>query len=88
VVYIDHGVDFTVKSTAITSVTPGCMTVIVGTGDSNAGPVTFRVTVEDLGEPGKNGDTFSIEVIGTVSIYSASGILAGGNIQVHGQLCD
>ena len=47
--------------------------------DSSAGGTTFVIKVVDNGEPGTT-DTFSIT---TASGYSASGTLAGGNIQVH-----
>jgi hypothetical protein len=41
---------------------------------------TFKVTIEDNGEPGKN-DKFSIEIDG--GTYSKSGTLTAGNIQIH-----
>ena len=44
---------------------------------------TYQVDVSDNGEPGTN-DTFSIRLSnGGVEIYSASGKLEGGNIQLH-----
>ena len=41
---------------------------------------TFKVTVEDNGEPGTS-DKFSIEIDG--GAYSTSGTLTAGNIQIH-----
>lgn len=41
---------------------------------------SFTVEVVDNGEPGRGADTFSITL---GSGYSASGVLTGGNIQIH-----
>jgi hypothetical protein len=50
------------------------------------GECTFKVTVEDCGEPGRN-DTFSIDILpstGTCSGQSRNGTLEDrGNIQIH-----
>ena len=45
---------------------------------------TFKVQVEDKGEPGSS-DTFTIEVynLAGVRVHRASGVLGGGNIQIH-----
>jgi hypothetical protein len=45
--------------------------------------VTYQVDVTDNGEPGKN-DSFAITLSNG---YSASGTLAGGNIQLHKRHC-
>ena len=89
-VYINHDTDFRVQSTSIESVTPSCQgsvpqSQIVGSGNSNFGPVGFTVTVTDAGEPGSS-DTFTIEVSGAVGDFQ-SGTLGGGNIQVRRQTC-
>jgi len=83
-VYIDHDINLTVQSTAMTDFLPGCTSQIHGTATANSAPVTFNVTVMDQGEPG-TADTFSIEVpeLG----YIRSGTLGGGNIQVHRMHC-
>ncbi|HEV8617301.1 MAG TPA: choice-of-anchor P family protein [Methylomirabilota bacterium] len=84
-VYVDHGIDFSVESTSITRVTPGsdsCTSTIEGDGTSNGAPVQFRITVHDGGEPGRS-DTLQIDVAGAAS-YTASGPLAGGNIEIDG----
>jgi hypothetical protein len=84
-VYIDHGIDFSVESTSITRVSSdsdSCTRVIEGDGTSNGAPVRFRITVRDGGEPGRN-DIFTIDVVGAFT-YAASGPLAGGNIEIDG----
>lgn len=56
--------------------------VTVGQGDAaTTEEVTYRIDVDDLGEPGKDRDTFKIQ---TDSGYTASGVLKAGNIQIHG----
>jgi hypothetical protein len=85
VVYIDHAIDFRVKSTSITSFTPGCASTLTGDGDSNFGPVNFTITVTDGGEP-SGADTFSITVTGPI-VYAEAGIVDGGSIQAHGLAC-
>jgi hypothetical protein len=83
--YKDHGLALTVHSTLITSITTtGCTTTFTGTADSSSGPVTFQVDVTDAGEPGST-DSFSINV--PELVYSRSGTLSGGNIQVHDHTC-
>ena len=48
---------------------------------------TYEVDVTDNGEPGKN-DRFSIRVSNAAGyLYTASGTLAGGNIQLHAPAC-
>jgi len=81
--YLDHGNGGPkVKGTGVTSYTVVGPTTrrITGTCeiDGQSG-FTYRVDVSDNGEPGRN-DTFSLNLS---SGYSASGTLAGGNIQLH-----
>jgi hypothetical protein len=79
-VYDDHGVGFSMKSTSIAGFVPGCTATFQGAGTSNLGDVVFTATATDNGEPGTS-DTFTIAATG----YSGnSGTLGGGNIQVHG----
>jgi hypothetical protein len=81
--YQDHGVlARTVKSTAVTSVTvTGKCAQILGTATVNgAGAFGFDVDVCDIGEPGKDTDTFSISMSDG---YNAFDTLGGGNVQIH-----
>jgi len=78
--YIDHG-GTKVKGTAVTAYTvlDGTTRRIEGTAEVNGVGVTYTVDVADNGEPGRD-DTFSIRLSNG---YTASGKLAGGNIQLH-----
>ena len=51
-------------------------------GDARVNGVTmgYRIDVDDLGEPGAGSDTFEIQ---TENGFTASGVLAGGNVQIH-----
>jgi hypothetical protein len=88
IVYVDHGAaDFSMESTAITAFTAtACTATFKGNGTATSGGMTgdvmFQVTVQDNGEPGRN-DNFTIQVSGAFT-YSASGTLAGGNLEVDG----
>jgi len=80
--YQDHAQNRTVKSTTITAVivNDNCARIL-GTATVNGGGVFgFDVTVCDNGEPGKDSDTFTINMIDG---YSAGGTLRGGNVQIH-----
>jgi hypothetical protein len=46
----------------------------------NGVATTYRISVDDNGEPGAGVDTFSLS---TDLGYAASGVLSEGNIQVH-----
>jgi len=82
--YIDHPTGMHVKATSITSYDGDVNTstrTFTGEATINGqSGFTFTVTVTDNGEPGRGADTFSIEILNG---YSASGVLAGGNIQLH-----
>jgi len=81
VVYIDHGIGFSLHSTSITDFTPGCASTISGSFNSGLG--SFTVTVTDGGEPGTR-DMFQISATG----YQAGPLpLEGGNIQAHRRPC-
>ncbi len=85
--YIDHGPNGPkVKGTGVTAYTaPDLKTHptlrhIEGTAEVNGqGGFTYAVDVADNGEPGRN-DTFSLSLSNR---YHASGLLDGGNIQLH-----
>ena len=80
--FIDHGKGLKVRGTGVTSytVTGALSRRIEGTADvAGEGSVTYVVLVTDNGEPGRE-DTFSLSLSNG---YSASGPLAGGNIQLH-----
>jgi len=59
----------------------GTHAVFRGNALVNGTPTTYRISVDDKGEPGAGMDTFTIS---TGTGYGASGILTQGNIQVHG----
>ncbi len=81
--YIDHGSNgVKVKGTGVTSyeVTGPTSRRISGTAEvDGVSDIGYTVDVTDAGEPGRD-DTFSITL---TNGYSASGKLAGGNIQLH-----
>jgi len=79
--YIDHGTGMKVKGTAVTDyvATGPTSRHISGTAEINGVSGSYTVDVTDAGEPGRD-DTFSITLSNG---YSASGTLAGGNIQLH-----
>lgn len=81
--YIDHGGNFKVKGTGVTSYGSGTTgptsRQIDGTAEWTGGGGTYHVEVADNGEPGRN-DTFSLLLS---SGYGAAGTLDGGNIQLH-----
>jgi len=79
--YIDHGTNMKVKGTGVTAYTVTGPTTrhIEGTADINGRSGSYQVDVSDHGEPGRN-DMFSIMLSNG---YSASGLLIGGNIQLH-----
>lgn len=77
---IDHSIGTTVKIREVTTlVIAGTHATILGTAEVNGVVENFRVDVEDLGEPGADGDSFKI----VTDTYGTAGILTGGNIQVH-----
>ncbi len=81
VTFVDHATGLTFRSSLITSVAiQGTTATIKGMGTVDAVSTTFTVTVQDNAEPGAGSDTFSIS-LGTG--YTRSGVLQGGNIQIH-----
>ena len=79
--YIDHGTNMKVKGTGVTAYTVTGPTTrhIEGTAEIDGRSGSYQVDVSDNGEPGRN-DMFSIMLSNG---YSASGLLIGGNIQLH-----
>lgn len=81
--YIDHGTGMNVHGTGVTAYTVTGTTSrhIEGTARiDGADGFTYAVDVADNGKPGKGIDTFAISLSNG---YSASGLLGGGNIQLH-----
>ena len=65
---------------ATTYAQTGTHAVFRGNAVVNGAPTTYRIIVDDNGEPGAGRDMFSIS---TASGYTATGVLTDGNIQVH-----
>jgi hypothetical protein len=83
--YIDHNTGMHVKATSVAGYVEGTAgstsRLFEGAAeiDGASGP-TYSVEVADNGEPGRSTDTFRISLS---TGYTASGALAGGNIQLH-----
>ena len=80
--YMDHNTGMHVQSASITSYSgSGNTRTFSGSATINGqSGYTFTVTATDNGNPGAGKDTFSIKMSNG---YSASGVLGGGNIQLH-----
>ncbi len=80
--YHDNTAGFDMVSDQITSFVQSGNNEVTFTGNGHVGSmaVTFRVTVDDNGEPGVNTDRFAIDISG---YPSHSGLLTQGNIQFH-----
>jgi len=79
--YIDHSTGDHVKSIDVTSYSgSGVCRTFSGPGTANGQSVTFTVKACDNAQPGGGSDTFGIRLSND---YSTSGVLAGGNIQLH-----
>jgi hypothetical protein len=70
------------KVTAYTYINPVTRKIEGIARVNGKGSYTYTVIVADNGEPGRTRDTFSL-VLSNGYTYSASGILKGGNIQLH-----
>jgi hypothetical protein len=90
--YKDKTNNIDLKSTSITFVSilsDNDHATLKGTATVNGTPgYTFRVDMEDNGEPGNGVDRFRIRLSGPASYDSNAfalngGLLTGGNIQVH-----
>jgi hypothetical protein len=84
--YMDREKNLKVKGTGVTSYTNIGPTSrhIEGTCEINGTPGRYLVDVADNGEPGRS-DTFKITLF--PGEYTAAGMLAGGNIQLHFKAC-
>src|SRR6267142_6467993 len=89
--YIDHTSGMKVKGTGVTAYVDidSRTRRIGGTAKVNGqSGFTYEVDVTDNGEHGKN-DSFAIRISDASGFsYTASGKLAGGNIQLHKRHCD
>ncbi|MDQ1380690.1 MAG: hypothetical protein QOJ71_1409, partial [Actinomycetota bacterium] len=75
------GANTKVKCLNVTAlVESGTHATFFGNATVNGVSTTYRVDVNDLGEPGAGHDTFKIQ---TASGYTAGGVLTNGNVQVH-----
>jgi hypothetical protein len=78
---VDRGNDVMVKLLDVTSmIQEGGRVTLFGRATVNGVAATYRVDVEDIGEPGKDRDTF---VLQTSTGYSTGGVITQGNVQVH-----
>jgi hypothetical protein len=81
VVDIAPATNIKIKCTDVTNlVVSGTHATLFGNATVNGIATTYRIDVNDYAEPGVGHDTFKIV---TASGYSASGVLTGGNIQLH-----
>ena len=80
--YIDHGANLKVKGIEVTGykIIDPTTRLITGIAEVNGVRDEYEVIVSDRGEPGR-GDTFTLKLL--ISGYTATGNLAGGNIQLH-----
>jgi hypothetical protein len=83
---VDRTADTHVKCLDVTAmvVTPTHATIF-GNATVNGQPATYRIDVDDVAEPGRFRDTFSILTVGLApgASYQAAGVLTQGNIQIH-----
>jgi hypothetical protein len=63
-----------------TLVQSGTHVTLFGSATVNGAATNYRIDVDDLGEPGRGGDTFRVQ---TSSGYAAGGVLTQGNVQIH-----
>ena len=76
---IDRDADVHLKCTTVTTlVQTGTHVTFFGSGVIDGVPMTYRIDVDDTGEPG-TADTFTIT---TSTGYSTGGVLLHGNVQV------
>jgi hypothetical protein len=77
----DRGNDVTVKLLDVTTlVQNGTHATIFGNATVNGVAATYRLDLDDLGEPGKDRDLFQLQ---TSTGYSAGGVITQGNVQIH-----
>jgi hypothetical protein len=79
---VDHALDVHVKCLdAAALVQSPTHATFFGNAMVNGMPTTYRIDVDDLGQPGGGSDTFKLQ---TGSGYTAAGVLARGDVQIHG----
>jgi hypothetical protein len=79
---VDPSLDVHVKCLDATAlVQTGTHATFFGHGTVDGTPTAYRIDVDDLGEPGAGHDTFELQ---TGTGYTISGVLARGNVQIHG----
>jgi hypothetical protein len=76
----EHTVTATV-SDAMGRPVPSVSAALFGNATINGVATTYRIDVDDVGEPGAGNDIFAIQ---TASGYAAGGTLLRGNVQVQG----
>jgi hypothetical protein len=78
---VDHLTDTHVTCLNVTFfVQTGNHVTFSGNARVDGVPTTYRIDVQDNGEPGAGSDTFAIQ---TTSGFTAGGVLTAGNVQVH-----
>jgi hypothetical protein len=78
---VDHLTDTHVECLDVTSFAQtGNHATFSGNARVNGVPTTYRIDVQNNGEPGVGSDTFAIQ---TTSGFTAGGVLTAGNVQVH-----
>lgn len=78
---VDHLTDTHVECLDVTSyVQTGNHVTFSGNARVDGVPTTYRIDVQNNGEPGVGSDTFAIQ---TTSGFTAGGVLTAGNVQVH-----
>lgn len=81
---VDHAAGKHIKCSDVTSFDRvGKHATFLGNATVNGMPTTYQIDVDDVAEPGRNGDMFSITVFMVPGYTGASGPLTQGNIQVH-----
>ena len=77
---IDHNVGVKIKIVDVeTFAVTGTKVTFSGTAEVNGVAEKYRITVDDVGEPGTGLDSFKI----VTDSYIGGGTLSGGNIQLH-----
>jgi outer membrane protein assembly factor BamB len=78
---VDPAAGVKVKCLDVTALTEsGTHATLFGHAVINGSATTYRIDVDDLGEPGTGHDTFKIQTGGG---YATGGVITNGNIQVH-----
>lgn len=78
---VDPSTETKLTCTDVTALSvDGSGATIAGDATVNGETTTYRIHVEDAGEPGAGQDTFTIH---TASGYQVGGTLKAGNVQVH-----